>query len=262
MKAMKKWFAGIIMLTLMFGISFAGTAAASASGHEVRLIDSRIFTYKYGYVEFSGSVEVENLGYAKQVSVHYSTDNVNWYDTSASYVGPTDGAHEKWNFQISTSAMTTDHPELKNLTSIQFAIKYEVNGNTYWDNNGGANYTNSPYFGNGTTSVILGKPNVLLGFGYLTNDSFYGYVYVKNLNPAKTVKIRYTTDNWATYTDGYATYNGPSNGYNSVEGWSFSFNVPGAAQVKYAVGYTVNGTTYWDSNYGNNYTANGSAMNP
>lgn len=252
MKAMKKWFASLTLFAVLFGITFAGSAFAS--GNEVQLIDSQVFTYKYGYTEFSGNIEVENLGYSKQVTVHYTTDDVNWYDTSANYVGATDGTHEKWNFLISTSSLTSDHPELKNLATVKFAIKYEVNGNTYWDNNGGANYTNSPYSA-GSSSVILGKPNVLHKYGQLSNGTFSGYVYVKNLNPVKTVKIRYTTDNWATYTDGTATYTSPANNYNSVEGWSFNFNVPGAAQVKYAVAYTVNGVTYWDNNYGNNYTA-------
>ncbi|MFC5699996.1 carbohydrate-binding protein [Cohnella faecalis] len=252
MKAMKKLVASLMMFTVIFGISFVGSAFAS--GNEVKLIDSTVFTYKYGYVSFNGNVEVENLGYSKQVTIHYTTDNVTWYDTSASYVGPTDGTHEKWSFNISTSSFTTDHPELKTLTFIKFAVKYEVNGNTYWDNNGGSDYYNEPY-SFGSTSLILAKPNLLGNYGELTSSgTFVGNVYVKDLSPSKTVKVRYSTDNWATYTEGYATYTSDVNNFGSVELWSFSFSVPGATHLEYAFAVTVGSTTYWDNNYGNNYS--------
>lgn len=39
------------------------------------------------------------------------------------------------------------------------------------------------------TSIILGKPNVLNADSNLNNGTFSGNIYVKNLNPTKTVKI-------------------------------------------------------------------------
>ncbi|MNB75965.1 putative phosphatase regulatory subunit [compost metagenome] len=252
MKAIKKLFAGLMMFTLIFGVSFAGSAFAS--GDEVKLIDSDVSViYKPGYVGFSGNIDVANLGTVKNVTVHYTTDNTNWYDTSASYVGPTDGTHEKWNFSIFTNDSTTDHSELKNLSFVKFAIKYEVNNQTYWDNNGGVNYYNEVNSTVPLDSVILGLPNVLNAKSTLSNGEFSGNIYVKNLSSTKTVKVVYTTDNWATVQEGFATYNGSLNNFNSVERWSYSFNVPGAADVKYAISYTVGGQTYWDNNYGHNY---------
>ncbi|QMV44549.1 carbohydrate-binding protein [Cohnella cholangitidis] len=253
MKAMKKLVAGLMMFAVIFGVSFAGSAFAA--GNEVKLIDSHIFTYKYGYVEFSGNIEVENLGYAKEVVVHYTTDNVQWHDINANYVGPTDATHEKWKFLISTSSFSTYHPELQNLTFIKFAIQYKVNGNIYWDNNGGADYNNVPYY-MGTPSVILGKASVLNGYAELSNGTFSGTFYVKNLSPTKTVKVRYTTDNWATYQEGNATYYSNANPSGTVENWKFNFSVPGATEIKYALSLTANGQTYWDNNYGNNFVLN------
>lgn len=251
MKKMKRMLTLFMLSAIISTISFIGSA--SAAGNEVRLIDSLIYAYKFGYVSFSGNIEVENLGYSKNVTVHYSTDNVTWYDTSAQYAGPTDSTHEKWNFDISTSALTTDHPELKDLTSIRFAIKYEVNGNTYWDNNGGSNYYNERS-NHSLSSVILGKPNVLRAYDDLNSGAFSGAVYVKNINPTKTVKIIYTTDNWATTNEGYATYSSSANNFDTVDIFTFSFSVPGASEVKYAISYTTAGSTYWDNNYGSNYT--------
>lgn len=253
MKAMKKLFAGLMLFTLIFGLISAGSAFAS--GNEVKLLYSQVSVmYKNGYVGFNGDVEVANLGPVKNVTVHYTTDDITWYDTSASYVGPTDSSHEKWHFGIFTNDSTTaGHAELKNLQFIKFAIKYEVNGQTYWDNNGSANYYNEVNDSYPLTSIILGTPNVLNASSSLNNGTFSGSIYIKNLDPTKTVKIVYTTDNWATTHEGYATYNGRLNNFNSVEGWGYSFDVPNATNVKYAISYTTGGQTYWDNNYGNNY---------
>ncbi|CQR56621.1 putative secreted protein [Paenibacillus riograndensis SBR5] len=255
MKAMKKLFAGLMMFTLIFGVSFVGSAFAS--GDEVKLIDSDVSViYKPGYVGFSGNVDVANLGPVKNVTVHYTTDNTTWYNTSANYVGPTDGTREKWHFGISRTDASTDHNELKNLSFIKFAIEYEVNGQVYWDNNGGANYYNEVNHTVPLSSVILGAPNVVNGSSTLSNGEFNGTIYVKNLNPTKTVKVTYSTDNWATTQEAFATYNGSLNNLNSVERWSYSINVPGATDVKYSVSYTTGGQTYWDNNYGHNYEVN------
>lgn len=253
MKAMKKLFAGLMLVTLIFGMSFTG--AVFASGDEVKLIDSDVSVmYKNGYVGFSGDIDVANLGPVKNVTVHYTTDNTTWYDTSASYVGPTDASHEKWHFGIFTNDSTTaGHAELKNLNFIKFAIKYEVNDQTYWDNNGSANYYNEVNHSYPVESIILGAPNVLNANSTLNNGTFSGSVYVKNLNPTKIVKIRYTTDNWATTHEGDATYIGQVNNFNSAELWSYSFDVPNATNVKYAISYTTGGQTYWDNNYSHNY---------
>lgn len=252
MKAIKKLLAGLMVFTLVLGVSFAGSAFAS--GDEVKLIDSEVSViYKPGYVGFSGDIEVANLGPEKNVTVHYTTDDTTWYDTSANYVGPTDGSHEKWRFSISTNGSTTDHTELKDLRSIKFAIKYEVNNQTYWDNNGSANYYNEVNRNYPLRSVILGAPNVFNANSTLSNGEFSGNIYVKNLNPEKKVKILYTTDDWATTREAYAVYTGPLNNFNSVENWNYSINVPGATNVKYAISYTTAGQTYWDNNYGHNY---------
>lgn len=252
MKSMKKTIFSIIMLTFVFGAAFGGSAFAS--GNEVKLLYSTITKGSYGFVGFRGDIEIENLGPTKTVSVHYTTDNINWYDTDASYVGPLNSTHEKWSFNISTSTFTTDHPELKGMSFIKFAIQYDVNGQTYWDNNGTLDYYNEFPFA-GSISTILGKPNVLDSFGYVNSSgNFHGQVNVKNLAPTKVVKILYSTDNWATTQTGYATYGNSINYADEVEFWNFNFTVSGT-NVKYKIEYSVGGSTYIDDNYGNNYTA-------
>ncbi|MEK4511393.1 hypothetical protein EJP82_03715 [Paenibacillus anaericanus] len=257
MRSLKKLVVGLTFFTLIFGLTSLGSLiSASAAGNEVSLIDSQITRfYKSGFVGFNGNIEVENLGPTKAVTVHYTTDDVTWYDTSASYVGPTTSSKEKWRFEISTSNSTTEHSELKDLNFVKFAIKYDVNGQTYWDNNGYANYYNTPN-NYSPTSIILGEPNLLNSHAYLIGDTFDGSIFVKNVSPNKTVKVVYTTDNWATTQEGYASYNGSANNLNSVEFWNFNFYVPNATEVKYAISLTAGGQTYWDNNYGNNFTVN------
>lgn len=254
MKNMKRIIMLIMLSAIISTIAFVGSA--SASGNEVKLIDSHVYRDRFFYYGFTGNIEVANLGYEKKVTVHYTTDDITWYDVDAQYMGPTSSTHEKWNFAISTSSLTQDHPELRDLKFIRFAIKYTVNGNTYWDNNNNLNYYNEPntiY----PDSLILGGVNVLRAYDFLSSGTFSGAVYVKNLNPAKTVKIIYTTDNWATVNEGYANYVNRSNNFNSAELWTFNFSVSGATTgVKYAISYTTNGSTYWDNNYGNNYSIN------
>ncbi|MBW7473149.1 CBM21 domain-containing protein [Paenibacillus oenotherae] len=250
MRRMGKLAMGLFVVVMLMG-TLAQSAFASG---EVALLKAYVYKYKFGYVGFSGDIEVLNSAYAKTVTVHYNPGNGTWYDTNASYVGPTDASHEKWSFSIATDNINNAHPELSGLTSIEFAVKYEVNGQTYWDNNGGSNYTLGTS-SSGPGYTLLGKPNVLAQYGFINGTSFYGNVTVKDLAYTKTVKIVYTTNNWVTTQEGYATYSGEANGAGSVENWGFDFNVgSGVTQIKYAVSYTVNGQTYWDNNYGNNYT--------
>ncbi|MEW9700593.1 hypothetical protein [Paenibacillus sp. SI8] len=253
MKIVKRMFAALFAFALILGSTWLN-APVSAAGGPVELIKASIYSYKFGFTSFSGDIEVQNLAYQKNVTIHYSPGDGQWYDTSASYARPADASHEIWHFDISTHQMTDEHPELKNADTIQFAIKYEVNGQTYWDNNGNQNYSVSRY---NMESVILGAPQVLRLNELLTNGIFNGNLFVKNEGYAKTVKIVYTTDNWQTTHEGQAYYYGAANGSNSVESWSFGIYVdPNAAQIKYAISYSVNGQTYWDNNYGNNYTVN------
>lgn len=246
----KKLVSGLCLFA-MFALTFAQTTFAS--DQPVQLISANLYIYKFGYVGFSGKVEVSNLSPQKNVTIHYTPGDGTWYDTDASYEGPAEAGHEKWGFSISTNSMNNTHPELSNAETIQFAIKYEVNGQTYWDNNNGHNYSVSRYT---ESSTILGKPNVLRAYDEISQDTFLGGVYVKNLGYSKQVKIKYTTDNWATTKEADASYSMPANSDDSVEAWHFTIDqiAPSVSQIKYAISYTVNGQTYWDNNYGQNYT--------
>ncbi|KAG8191110.1 hypothetical protein JTE90_010034 [Oedothorax gibbosus] len=79
------------------------------------------------------SCRVMNWGYNKRVLARYTTNGwASSSDINASYVSDStrDGA-DSFAFNIFLNRERSD---------LQFAILYEVNGNQYWDNNGGKNY--------------------------------------------------------------------------------------------------------------------------
>jgi len=88
------------------------------------------------------------------------------------------------------------------------------------------------------------------------SDVVSGVIRVLNISFHKSVKVRWTTNNWSTVEQKGAEYiPGSSNGGMD----KFSFKL--VAQEKLAVGgrlqfcinYSTNGQEFWDSNYGANY---------
>jgi hypothetical protein len=93
---------------------------------------------------FTIFADVRNLNPAKIVSLVYTTDNWNTTKTTALHFNPitTVGAQQYLTspnrFGIERWSTSIDLPSSVN--SIQYAISYQVNGITYWDNNFGKNY--------------------------------------------------------------------------------------------------------------------------
>ena len=187
-----------------------------------------------------GIVEVKNIAYAKTVSIHYTEGNNVWKDFAASYVGPSTPGKELWSFNITTGKAP------------QFAIAYTVNGSTYWDNNGGADYTFADY----VFDARLTYPDIsgATGLRDTTTSAVVGNILVKNRSYQKIITVIYTDDNWATTKSAAATYVAtlPS----GVEYWGFSAPVSAAApsdNLQLAFEYVHAYGTAYDNNYGDNY---------
>lgn len=92
---------------------------------------------------FTVGVNLQNLGPEKEVTVVYTTDNWQTQKKAAlhflSYqvygygnaLSPNEAGVEYWQGYINTEL--TD-------SRIEYAVRYEVNGQEYWDNNNGLNY--------------------------------------------------------------------------------------------------------------------------
>ncbi|XP_078690111.1 glycogen-binding subunit 76A-like [Branchiostoma floridae x Branchiostoma belcheri] len=100
------------------------------------------------------SVRVRNLDYHKNVYVRFSFDG--WKtceELEASYVyGSCDGTTDKFSF-----TMTAPPGDFPVGSKIEFAIRYEIPGNTFWDNNKGKNYVFECYCKEPAEEPILEK---------------------------------------------------------------------------------------------------------
>uniref|UniRef100_A0A0M3IEM3 CBM21 domain-containing protein n=1 Tax=Ascaris lumbricoides TaxID=6252 RepID=A0A0M3IEM3_ASCLU len=84
-----------------------------------------------------------------------------------------------------------------------------------------------------------------------------GVVDVLNLAPEKQICARYTTDNWSSYSEARAIYMQSVGNDGAVDAFTFFISFPNdlpvGASCQFCIRYTVNGTSYWDSNSGANY---------
>lgn len=205
---------------------------------------------------FEVEVEVANLAYNKKVVVHYQNSNGAWTNFNLTYKNTTNKGTEIWSGKLILGSASDINGEIS-----QFVVKYEVKGQTYWDNNKGKNYK-TPAEG----TFLADDLNVSVSHGYLYPDGRFGVIVnVKNLAPTKEVKLIYTLDNWkTTQTDNlkyqsswfYGQGDIPSPNIHKVEVWWFgkTFSTLTFSEIKYAVVYKVNGVEYWDNNFGKNYT--------
>jgi len=85
----------------------------------------------------TGVVKVRNIAYHKNVVVHYTVDS--WrskHTLPCYYVNPITGAkahsvHDAFSFQLEMADIWNN---------VEFCVSFVCQSQTYWDNNGGANY--------------------------------------------------------------------------------------------------------------------------
>jgi hypothetical protein len=235
------------------------------SGAEVELLTVNDIVRSYhGMVsrERNIVVRVKDLGYEKNLAVFGELESGVWDNLSstARFMGPAGDGYELWNIYASRGSYRGD-PKWGD----EFVIRYDVAGATYWDNNSGNNHVADYHSG---AQMTPAAGNIRLNFDnhYQYKNSVGGNLFVRNLAPQKTIKIVYTMDNWTNSSIAYASYKSevypsygssiPSPNRYGVESWTFSFALPegiGPQDVEYAIAYEVNGVTYWDNNFGNNY---------
>ncbi|WNG40139.1 hypothetical protein F0U61_45495 [Archangium violaceum] len=227
------------VLGLMLG---ASTALAAGEVQLVHVTSSQCPPTSgcYRTLYLRGIVEVQNIAYAKTVTVRYTAGNNVWTDAAANYVGPSTAGKELWSFDIATPNAT------------RFALSYTVNGATYWDNNGGQDYRLADY----QFDALLTYPDISGATGQRdpTKSAVVGNILVKNRSPQKTVTVKYTDNNWATTKTATATYVAtlPS----GVEYWAYEAPVSASApssNLQLSFVYTHAYGTATDTNYGRYY---------
>lgn len=241
------------MFIATFSILSTGLASkAKAATVPIQLYYSQRITdddYDIGHVE--GYLAVENLAFQKNVYVHYSLDGgKTWSDSPASYVksNPSDG-YEVWKFKTPSSSEEFG-------PAIMYCFKYEVNGQTYWDNNNGNNYTDGAF---GALPLYINSiySSSYNGQKYLSfNVAAKTLTDYNTMDNSKLVKVRYTEDNWATYKDVNANLISSDTSTSTAQ-WAVNLNIDSSTkQVQFAALYEINGVQYWDNNFGSNYIVN------
>jgi hypothetical protein len=236
----------------------AGATPAAAADQVGLLYMKAGFTfggaYAYGYAE------VQNLGFEKKVTAIYRVAGGDWVEAPATYVAPTHDGLEAWSF--ATQAVVLGD---RQSTTVELKLRYEVAGATYVDDQGGQNYLVGIGFDPSAPTFVLQRSALVLGtaswfpladpLGDLLGRRLYGTVLLENLAYEKSVQIVYSADGWRTVRTADATYGAPIFGNPLVEVWNFQLDVdPSAASVQFAVHYQYNGASYWDNNFGQNYT--------
>lgn len=198
-------------------------------------------------ISITGEVQVENIAYEKELTLHYSINGNPWQTTEGFFEKSLNNNQEIWTLRAGTGFLPGGRAD------VEFAIEYKVNDHSYWDNNSGVNYTLSAT--TDRAGAYIDDRNVVAKNYKVVHSSFRGEVYLKNLALEKKVNIVYSYDNWETSLVGSASFEHTANN-PEFEAWGFNLQVPIAVDaVEFAVAYEVNGVTYWSNNNGDNYTA-------
>lgn len=255
----------VFSFVLAFGAVALFVTSIAAQEDMVKLIRSENYDvcgYQTGCGEVKDMlIQVMNTQYYKEVYAHHSLADGSWVDIPAHYERSGNSVYELWH--IDPDQFSNYGPY-----SNQFVLKYIVGGQTYWDNNNGANYILTGHSQNGPGPMLGNNINVLLRGASLYRDTIGNYLLsasidVRNIAYAKNVQLIYTTNDWSTSTSLNANYTVESqtgwcsliswpNAY-SIERWKISSVPVTGSSIKFYISYTVNNITYYDNNYGANY---------
>ncbi|GHG66031.1 endonuclease [Comamonas sp. JC664] len=246
------------LLGALAALALGFTATPALAGEEIRVqkaVSTTSSRYGQSWQDVSITLLVQNLAYHKEVSVSMKQPDGTWADLPAYYVGPAgSGAsgHEIWKVTRMYASWGVDPQPSRDL---EFAAKYTVAGQTYWD----TNQFNHHRVGRNDGPYQPYNPVLVAASFWRANGDLDVSIDVKNLDYAKNVTVVYSTDGWATaheapasyvsgYTSGYAYIASPN--VQGVERWEAHIPALTGNVVLYAVRYEVGGQTYWDNNFG------------
>jgi hypothetical protein len=255
----------------LIGIDSTAEIAASsrAISDEITVLsvwDREKFHYGIPARHRTVTVKVKDLGENKVFFIHGELADGTWDDLNSGYNGPFSYVGEaEPGYQIYKINASWTSYYGATAWDDEFVVRYEVDGQTYWANNGGQNYAAEAHSG----TRLYGSDVMLYSKSFSEwSNSFYGNIDLQNLAYHKEVKIVYTTDGWNTVNEGFATFQNyipvsyaspiPSPNTYGVERWTFDIPVPegvGREDIEFAIAYTPQGmATRWDNNYGKNYS--------
>jgi maltose 6'-phosphate phosphatase len=205
---------------------------------------------------------IENRAYYKLVEVHWAGEDGVWHTLRADYHSSTGTNWEVWRAQATFNS--SDDASLPG--DVEFALRYSVLGEEYWDKKDLSNY-----FLNADSGVLLDKsaPLLQVDFNPILQEGQRHYpvtVAVRHSMQPKHVYIHWTTDNWrntqVTPCFFYRTHwnkwhrsgaRNPNRYDTSI--WISQIRIDDAFRAQYAIGCDTPHATIWDNNFGYNYVA-------
>ncbi|WKB52977.1 CBM21 domain-containing protein [Eleftheria terrae] len=242
-----------------------GSAASAADevqllrAHSIETMKAQIY-----HQNFSFQVKAANLGQQREVIAHLKGADGQWFQIPLRFASAAEPGQDIW---------VADHWRTGywgRQRTLEYAIEYKVDGNSYWDKRQGDPYRQDLNSGSrlqdGIQVLNRYQPVVRVG----TSQRIGGSVTVRNLGVDKAVTVHYSTDGWRSRKTVAATFSpyfwfsysyfvrGSSNAANpnelGLEEWNYWLDIGQAKQVEVAVHYTVDGHGYWDNNGGRGYT--------
>lgn len=202
------------------------------------------------------TAKVKNLGFAKDVALHYAQADGTWAERALLW---------QKNFGDYDIFARTDNA----FVTSQFVLRYTVDGQTFWDSNDGGNYhvnqiRPNTLGGNTMLNKVTARRGSQAGGGFVfTTFWVEGEIFVKNLSFNKRVGIRLSANGWTSFQDTNASFNGivpVATGLSQVEIWRFKtpeLNLDASRpDFKFAVFYNNldTGELFWDNNFAQDYT--------
>ena len=205
---------------------------------------------------------VEPIAYEKLIEVHWAGEDGVWRTLRAEHHGSGGDNREIW------CARATFNPseEVSLPGDIEFALRYRVRGEEYWDDNRSRNYVS-----NADSGVLLEKHAQLRSADFnpilKTGQRIYPVtVAVRHSLQPKRVDLHWTTDNWRSkhVTPCFfrrlhwnktrrSSARNPNRYDTSL--WIGQIKIDEAFRVQYAIACETPTGTIWDNNFGQNYLA-------
>jgi hypothetical protein len=209
---------------------------------EIRIVTSSSSPSGTGSFNYRGEyfVVVQNIAFEKQVAIRGRTPSgLTFGDRGAMFQESLPDGRELWKL--------TTGDEM-----VEFVAKYNVSGNVFFDNNGGANYKQPQVFDE--FDAMVGRvPQVVHGTSGFSDATHINVTAaVKNLGFAKQVGIVFTTNNWASNGVAFGGFSHTLKSGDEV--WTVNVPVGAATHVEFAIFYRVLGQEFWDNNFWRNYT--------
>ncbi len=205
-------------------------------------------------------LRVENIGFNKQVNVVWAGDDGVWQTLAAHFHSKRGETPELWSAEF--KQQQTAKKPLPG--TIQFSLRYRVNGEEFWDNNNGWNYVSVADSG---VKVAGNNPVLNIGFTNRLTDAQKSIpitVAVDQSLAAKKIVVYWTKDNWQhTFLtpcflkkDHWQKSGGSAAANPNQYGtqiWTGQIKIRDAFRVQYSISCESKEQTYWDNNGGHNY---------